>query len=122
MLAGLPILCKEGWTLNWYFQVVVLEKTLDSPLDSKQIKLVNPKGNQPWILIGRTDSETEAQIFWPPDVKSWIIGKGPDSGKEWSQKQKGAAEDKIVRYHQWLNGYEFEQTQSYWRTEKPGML
>ena len=91
---------------------MVLEKTLESPLDHKEIKLINPKRNQPWILIGKIDAEAEAPIHWPPDEKSWIIGKVPDSGKEWRQKEKGAAEDKMVRYHQWLNGYEFEQTRS----------
>ena len=79
---------KEGWVLNnWCFQTVVLEKTLESPLDSKQIKLVNPKGNQPWVFIGRTDAE--APIFWPPDAKNWLIGKDPDAGKDWRQEEKG---------------------------------
>ena len=88
---------KEGWALkNWCFWIVVLEKTLESPLDCKEIKLVNLKGNQPWIFIGRTDAE--APILWPPDGKSWLIGKGPDAGKNWRQKEKWVAE---VR---WLDG------------------
>ena len=74
-----------------------VEKILDSPLDSKEIKPVNPKGNQPWIFIGRTDAKTEAPVLWPPDVKSQLIGKDPDAGKDWRQKEKGVAEDEMVR-------------------------
>jgi len=88
---------------------LVLEKTLESPLDYKEIKPVNPKGNQPWILIGRTDAEAEAPILWPPDVKSWLIGKDPDAGKDWGQ-EKGATENEMVQWHHWINGHEFEQT------------
>ena len=89
---------KEGWVpKNWCFQTVVLEKILESPLDCKEIKPVNPKENQLWIFIGRTDAETEAPILWPPDLKSQLIGKDPDAGKDWGQKEKGAAEDEIVR-------------------------
>ena len=99
---------KEGWTLkNWCFQIVVLEKTLESPLDCKE---VNPKGNQLWTFIGRTDAGDKAPILWPPEAKSWLTGKDPDAGRDWRQKEKGIAEDEIVRYHHWLNGYEFEQT------------
>ena len=76
---------------------MVLEKTLESPLDSKEIKPVNPKGNQPWIFIGRADAEAEAPILWPRDAKSWLIGKDPDAGKDWRQKEKRAAEDVMVR-------------------------
>ena len=80
----------KGWALkNWCVQIVVLEKTLESPLDSKEIKPVNPKGNQPWIFIGRTDAEAEAPILWSLDEKSWLIGKDPDAGKEWRQEEKG---------------------------------
>ena len=79
---------KEGWVLkNWCFQAVVLEKTLESPLDRKEIKQVNPKGNQPWIFIGRTDAEAEAPILWLPDAKSQFIGKDPDAGKDWRQEE-----------------------------------
>ena len=89
----------------------MLEKTLESPLDSKEIKLVNPKGNQSWIFIGSTDAEAEVSILWPPDVKSQLIGKDPDVGKHWGQEEKGVTEDKMVGWHHQLNGHEFEQTQ-----------
>ena len=82
---------------NGYFQTVVLEKTLESPLDNKKIKPVNPQGNQHWIFFARTAAEAEAPIFWPPDVKNWLIGKEPDAGKDWRQKEKRVAEDKMVR-------------------------
>ena len=97
-----------GWK-NWCFQTVVLEKTLESPLDSKEIKPVNPKGNQPWIFIGRADTKVEAPILWPPDAKSQIIGKDPDAGKDWRQEEKGRTENKMVEWHHQLNGPEFEQ-------------
>ena len=101
---------REGWALkNWCFWIVVLEKTLDSPLDSTEIKPVNPKGNQPWIFIGRTDAEAEVPIFWPPDVKSWLIGKDPGSGKDWGQEEKKVTKDEVVGWHHGLNGREFEQ-------------
>ena len=101
--------CTEGWALkNWCFQIV-LEKTLESPLDCKELKLVNPKGNQPWIFIERTDAEAEAPILWPPEAKSRHIEKDPDAGKDWRQN-KGAAEDEMIRWHHGLNGREFEQT------------
>ena len=95
---------------NLCFQTVVLEKTLESLLDSKEIKLVNPKGNQPWIFIGRTDAEAEVPIFWLPDMKSWLIRKDPDAGKNWRQKEKGATEAEMVGWHHLLNGHELEQT------------
>ena len=89
---------KEGWALkNQFFLIVVMEKNLESPLDSKEIKPVNPKGNQCWILIGRTDAEAEAPVLCPSDVKSQLIGKDPDAGKDWRQEEKGAAEDEMVR-------------------------
>ena len=102
---------KESWALkNWCFWTVVLEKTLESPLDCKQIQPAHPKGNQSRIFIGRTDAEAETPIFWPPDAKSWLIGKDSDSGKDWGQEEKGVTEGEMVgRYHQ-LNGHEFEQT------------
>ena len=101
---------KEGWApKSWCFQTVVLEKTPESPLHCKEIKPVSSKANQPWIFIGRTDAEAEAPIFWPPDVKSQLIGKDPDSGKDWRQEEKGTTEDKIVGWHHQLNGHEFEQ-------------
>ena len=89
---------EKGWVQkNWCFWIVVLEKTLESPLDSKEIQPVNPKGNQPWIFIGRTDAEAEAPIFWPPDAKSQVIGKDPNDGKDWGQEEKGMKEDEMVR-------------------------
>ena len=100
---------KEGWApKNWCFQLVALEKTLESPPDSREIKAVNPKGNQPWTFLGRTDAE--ALILWPPDVKIWLIGKEPDAGKDWRQEEKGMTEDEMVGWHHQLNGHEFEQT------------
>ena len=99
---------KKGWVLkNWCLQTMVLEKTLESPLDCKEIQPVHPKGNQSWIFIWRTD--TEALILWPPDVKSWLIGKNPDGRKDWRQ-EKEMTEDEIVGWHHWFNGHEFEQT------------
>ena len=101
---------KEGWALkNWCFQIVVLEKTLESPWDCKEIKPVSPKGNQPWIFIGRTYAE--ALILWPPDGKSRLIGKDPDTGKDWGQEEKRTTEDETVGWHLWLNGREFGQTE-----------
>ena len=88
---------KEGWApKNWCFQTVVLEKTLENSLESKEIRSVHSKGNQPWIFIGRTDAEAESPILWPPDAKSWIIGKDPDAGKNWKQKERGTTEDEVV--------------------------
>ena len=101
---------KEGWVLkNWCFLTVVLEKTPESPLDSKEIKPVNPKGNQPWIFIGRTEAEAEAPILWPPDAKNSLIPKDPDAGKYWRQEEKGMTEDKMLGCHHWLDGPKFEQ-------------
>ena len=101
---------KEGWALkNWCFQTGALEKTLESPLDCKEIKPVHPKGNQSWIFIGRMDAEAEAPILWPPDTKSWLIRKDPNAGKDWRQK-KELAENEMVRQYQRLNEYKSEQT------------
>ena len=102
---------KEGWMLkNWCFRIVVLEKTLESTLDCKEIKPVNPKGNQPWIFIGRNDAKAEAPILWPPDTKSWLTGKHPDGGKDWGWGEKGMTNDGMIGWHHWLNGHEFEPT------------
>ena len=102
---------KEGWApKNWCFWVVVLEKTLENPLDWKEIKLVNSKGNQSWIFILRTDVEADTPILWPPDVKSHLTGKDPGAGKDWGLKEKRAAEDETVGWHPWLNKHEFEQS------------
>ena len=95
---------------NWCFQTVVLEKTLESPLDCKEIKPVYPKGNQPWIFTGMTDVEVEALVLWSPDVKIHLTGKDPDAGNDWGQEEKGAAEDEMVGWHHWLTGHESEQT------------
>ena len=107
----------ESWTIKkaecWRidaFETVVLDKTLDSPSDCKEIKPVNLKGNQPWIFTGRTDAEVEAPVLWPPDAKSRLIGKDPDAGIDWGQEDKGVTEDEIVGWHHWINGHEFEQT------------
>ena len=102
---------EEGWALkNWWFLTVVLDKTLERPLDSKEIKPFIPKGNQPWIFIGRTDAKAETPILWSLDVKSQLIGKDPNSGKEWGQEEKGATEDEMVGWHHQLNGHAFEET------------
>ena len=100
---------KESWVpTNWCFRTVVLEKTLESPLDCKEISPVHSKGNQSWIFIRRTDAEAETPILWPPDKKSWLIGKDPDAGKDWRQEEKGTTEDEIVGWHHRLDGHEFE--------------
>ena len=97
---------KESRALkNWCFWTVVLEKPLESPLDCKEIKPVHPKADQSWVFIGRTDAEAETLILWPPDVKSWLIGKDPDAGKDWRQEEKGTTEDETVGWHHWLNGH-----------------
>ena len=102
---------KEGWApKNWFFWTAVLEKTLESSLDFEEIKPVNPKGNQPWIFIGRTDTEAEAPILWPSDEKSRLTGKDPDAVKDWGQEEKRMTEDEMVGWHHWLNGGESEQT------------
>ena len=100
---------KESWVpKNWCLWTVVLEKTLESPLDSKEIQPVHPKGNQPWIFIGRIDAETETPILWPRDAKNWLTGKDPDAGKDWRQEEKRVTEDEMVGWHHRLNGHEFE--------------
>ena len=101
---------KESWApKNWCFWTVVLEKTLESPLDCKEIQLGHPKGNQSWIFIARTDAEAEAPVLWPPDAKNWLIWKDPDAGKDWRQEQKGMTEDEMVGWHHRLYGHEFEE-------------
>ena len=102
---------KVGWgPKNWCFWTVGMEKTLEKPLDSKEVNLVNPKGNHPWIVIGKTDAEAEAPIFWPPGMKSQLTGKDSDAGKDWKQEEKGVTEDEMIGWHHWLNGLEFEPT------------
>ena len=113
---------KEGWVpKNGCFWSVVLEKTLESPLNCKEIQPVHPKGNQSWIFTGRTDAEAEAPILWPPDEKNWLIGKDLDAGKDWRLEEKGMTEDEMVGWHHWLNGNEFE-SGSWWWTGRPGVL
>ena len=98
-----------SWALkNWCFWTMVLEKTLESPLDWKEIQQVHPKGDQSWVFIGRTDAEAETPLLWPPHVKSWLIGKDPDAGRDWGQEEKGMTEDEMAGWHQWLDGHEFE--------------
>ena len=100
--------CEESWALkNWCFWTVVLEKTLESPLDCKEIQPVHPKGDQSWVFIGRTDAEAETPVLWPPHVKSWFIGKDPDAGRDWGQEEKGTTEDEMTGWHHWLDAHEF---------------
>ena len=109
VMYGCELNHKEGWVpKNWCFQTVVLEKTLESLLGSKEIKPGIPKGNQPWIFLGRTDAEAEAPIFWLPDVKSRLTGKDPDAGRDWGQEEKGMTEDEMVGWYHWLDRHEFE--------------
>ena len=103
-------MANEEFKCPWIFWQFCLGQTLESLLDGKEIKTVNPKGNQPWIFIGRTDAKAEAPILWPPDMKSQLIGKDPDAGKDWRQKEKGMTEFEMVRWHHRLNRHEFEQT------------
>ena len=103
---------RQGWVLkNCCFWTVVLEKTLESPLDCKEIQPVHPKGNQSWVFIGRTDVEGETPILWPPHSKSWLTGKDPDAGRDWGREEKGTTEDEMVGWHHQLDGPEFEQAQ-----------
>ena len=115
---------KESWVpKDWCFWTVVLENTLESPLDCKEIQPVQPKGDQSWIFIGRTDVEAETPILWPPDVKSWLIWKDPDAGEDWGQEEKGTTEDEMVGWHhrpQWT--WVWVNSRSWWWTGKPGML
>ena len=113
---------KESWALkNWYFWTVVLEKTLEGPLDCKEIKPVHPKGNQSWVFFIRTDVEGEAPTFWPPDAKRWLIWNDPDVGKDWRQEEKGTTKDEMVRWHHWLSGV-WVNSRSWWWTGRPGVL
>ena len=102
---------KESWAQkSWCFWTLVLEKTPESALDSKEIKPVNPKGNQSWAFTGRTDAEAEAPILWPPDAKKWLVWKDPYAGKDWRWEEKGTTEDEMVGWHHWLKGHGFELT------------
>ena len=103
--------CEESWVpTNWCFWTVVLEKTLESPLDCKEVQPVHPKGDQSWVFIGRTDAKAETPVLWPPHVKSWLTGKDPDSGTDWGQEEEGTTEDEMAGWHHWLDGHEFEWT------------
>ena len=113
---------KSGAPKNWCFWTVVLEKTLESPLDCKEIQLVHPKGNQSWIFIGRTDVEAETPILWPPYVKSWLIWKDPDAGKDWSWEEKGMTEDEMAGWHHRLNGRVWVISRSWWWTGRSRVL
>ena len=101
--------CEESWVpKNWCIWTVVLEKTLESPLDCKEIQPVHPKGDQSWVFIGRSDTEAETPILWPPHAKSWLIGKDPDAGRAWGQEEKGMTEDEMAGWHHQFDGHEFE--------------
>ena len=102
--------CEESWALkNWCIWTVMLEKTLESPLDCKEIQPVHPKGDQSWLFSGRTQVEADTPIFWPPDAKNWLIWKDPDAGKDWWPEEKGTTKDEMIGWHYWLNGQESEQ-------------
>ena len=109
----------DSWRINWCFWIVVLEKTLESPLECKEIKPFNSKGNQSWIFIGRTDAEAEAPILWPLDAKNWLMGKDPDAGRDWRQ-EKATTEDEMVGWHRWT--WVWANSGSWWWTGKPGVL
>ena len=101
--------CEESWVLkNWCFWTVVLEKTLENPLDCKEIQPVHSEGDQPWVFFGRSDAKAETPILWPPHAKSWLIGKDSDAGRDWGQEKKGMTEDEMAGWHHWLDGHEFE--------------
>ena len=113
--------CKESWApKNWCLWTVVLEKTLKSPLDSKEIQPVHPKGDQSWVFIGRTDAEAECPILGPPDVKSWLMGKDPDARKDWGQEEKGMAEDEMASPTQWT--WVWVDSGHWWWIRRPGVL
>ena len=102
---------KSGWAPRiWCLQTAVLEKSVESLLDCKEIQPVHPKGDQCWVFIGRTDAEADAPILWPPDAQNWLIGQDPDVGKDWRREEKGTTEDEMAGWHHWLNGHECEQS------------
>ena len=114
---------KESWAQkNWCFWTVVSEKSLESPLDCKEIQPVHPKGDQSWVFIGRTDVGAKTPIFWPPDAKSWLIGKDPDVGEDWRQDEKGTTEDEMVGWHHRLWAWVWVNSRSWWGTGRPGVL
>ena len=115
---------KESWALkNWCVWTVVLEKTLESPLDCKEIQPVHPNGDQSWVFIGRTDTKAETPILWPPDPKNQLIGKDPNTGKDWGQEEKGTTEDEMVGMHHWLTQtWSWVDSGSWWWTGRPNVL
>ena len=115
---------KESWaSKNWCFELWCWRRLLESLLDCKEIQPVHPKGNQSWILIGRTDAEGEAPVLWPPHAKSWLIGKDSDAGRDWGQKKKGMTEDEMAGWHHWLDGrWVWVNSRSWWWTGRPGVL
>ena len=115
--------CEESWApADWCLWTVVLEKTLESPLDCKETQPVHSKGDQSWVFIGRTDAKAETPILWPLRVKSWLIGKDSDAGRDWGQEEKGMTEDEMVGWHHWLDGQVWVNSGSWWWMGRPGML
>ena len=115
--------CEGSWALkNRCFWTVVLEKTLESPLDCKEIQTVHSEGDQSWVFFGRNDAKAETPVLWPPDAKNWLIWKDPDAGKDWRQEEKGTMEDEMVGWHHQLNGHDCANSGRWWRTGKPAML
>ena len=116
--------CEESWEpKNWCLWTVVLEKALESPLDCKEIQPVHPKGDQSWVLFGRTDAEAETPVLWPPHAKSWLIEKDPDAGRDWGQEEKGTIEDEMAGWHHQLDGtWVWVNFRSWWWTGRPGVL
>jgi len=113
----------KNLVLYWSIWTVVLEKTLESPLDCKEIQPVHSKGDQPWVFFGRNDAKAETPVLWPPHAKSWLIGKDSDAGRDWGQEEKGTTEDEMAGWHHWLNGHESEWTPGvWWWTGRPGVL
>ena len=108
---SVSVSCEEGWApKNWCFWTVVLEKTLESPLDCKEIQSIHSKGDQPWVFFGRNDAKAETPVLWPPHARSWLIGKDSDAGRDWRQEEKGTTEDEMAGWHHRLHGCEFEWT------------
>ena len=115
--------CQESWApKNWCFLTVVLEKTLESPLDCKEIQPVHSEGDQPWDFFGRNDAKAETSVLWPPHAKSWLIGKDSEAGRDWGQEEKGTTEDEMAGWHHWLDGRVWVNSGSWWWTGRPGVL
>ena len=115
--------CEESWApKNWCFWTMVLEKSLESPLDCKEIQPVHSKGDQSWVFFGRTDAKAETPILWSPHVKSWLTGKDPDAERDWGQEEKGTIEDEMAGWRHRLDGHESVKSGSWWWTGRPGVL